>query len=57
MLTRVRSFIVFDDFILESDMEDAFPGARKAYEEFINTNQSEYEHFPSVRGNVILKKI
>ena len=31
-------FIVFDDFILESDIEDAFPGARKAYEEFISNN-------------------
>lgn len=50
-------FIVFDDFILESDSEDAFPGARQAYEEFIIINHSDYEHFPSVRGNVILKKI
>ena len=49
-------FIVFDDFILNSNSEDAFPGARKAYEEFINNNQNKYEHFPSVRGNVILKK-
>jgi len=50
-------FIIFDDFILSSDSEDAFPGARKAYEEFIADNKSNYEHFPSVRGNVILKKI
>ena len=50
-------FIVFDDFILESDVGDAFPGARKAYEEFISNKQSEYDHFPSIRGNVILKKI
>lgn len=50
-------FIVFDDFILNSTSEDAFPGARMAYEEFINKNQSNYKHFPSVRGNVILKKI
>jgi len=49
-------FIIFDDFILESDNEDAFPGARKAYEEFIKNNQSNFQHFPSVRGNVILKK-
>ena len=31
--------------------------ARKAYEEFISNKQSEYDHFPSIRGNVILKKI
>ena len=50
-------FIVFDDFILENDKEDAFPGARKAYEEFINEKRCDYVQFPSVRGNIILKKI
>ena len=50
-------FIVFDDFILNSDSQDAFPGSRKAYEEFINAKGKDYEHFFSVRGNIILKKL
>lgn len=50
-------FIVFDDFILDSKSEDAFPGARRAYQEFINEYKNNYLHFQSVRGNVILKKL
>ncbi len=50
-------FIIFDDFLLKSDQRDAFPGSRKAYEEFIAINNNFYIQYPSTRGNVILKKI
>ena len=50
-------YIVFDDFILDTKSKDAFPGARKAYQEFFNKYENNYIHFPSVRGNVILKKL
>jgi hypothetical protein len=50
-------FIVFDDFILKSRNKDKFPGCRRAYEEFISNKKDKYIHFPSVRGNVILKRI
>lgn len=49
-------YIVFDDFILNSKGEDAFPGARKAYEEFNKINKDNYKLFPTLKGNVVLKK-
>jgi hypothetical protein len=50
-------FIVFDDFI-EDDLPhaDPFPGARKAYEEFMSLYGDDYRKFYSPRGNVILRK-
>ena len=50
-------FIIFDDFLLKNEHHDAFPGSRKAYEEFIAINNNFYIQYPSTRGNVILKKI
>jgi hypothetical protein len=50
-------FIVFDDFILEDSNPDAFPGSRKAFEEFVSLRGDYFELFTSPRGNVILRKI
>ena len=50
--------IVFDDFILDSNpADDAFPGARLAYQEFMTSNSHLYEVIPSPRGNVILRRL
>jgi len=53
----IGGVIVFDDFLENGNEEnDAFPGARKAFNEFISSNADSYEKIWSPRGNVILKK-
>ncbi len=53
-----EGLIVIDDFILDKkiEKEDFWPGARKAVEEFIDTNKS-FKIEASLRGNPYLVKI
>jgi len=55
---QLGGLIVIDDFILE-DFEfekEAFPGARKAVSEFLNTNEC-FECRKSIRGTPYLIRI
>jgi predicted O-methyltransferase YrrM len=48
--------IIFDDFLAKKTKKEKFPGARRAFEEFLEANR----HFKmkiSIRGNPYLVKL
>ena len=49
--------VVFDDFLLtDNPSEDTWPGARRAYDDFMSEFSNNYVHIDNIRGVAVLCK-